>query len=300
LKHLLTAIISRVALFVLGLFWVPVVTITKKGKASSESWNPRAGDIIVSNWGSWLDVLWLGFRYDPIFLIPVSEAIPPQPLASSAPLSSTPGRRTGTGSAAVSMPNRTLSSKVPITGFRAVSLFTALRLSGKVPPYVANGPPGATLDLIRKKANKPLVVFPECTTSNGRGLLRFANVFQGEKIPTKAYQVFVMCIRYDPPTTMKPTLTHSIAGDTLNPLSHAFSLCTALSSQTMSVRLLAPSESPSSQLFMVNEVITGVTGEDQLSEACASLIAQIGKMKRTGMGWEDKAALLELYQTKRK
>ncbi len=40
--------------------------------------------------------------------------------------------------------------------------------------------------------------------------------------------------------------------------------------------------------------------EDVLSEACAALIAQIGKMKRIGMGWEDKAAFLEFYQGKKK
>lgn len=40
--------------------------------------------------------------------------------------------------------------------------------------------------------------------------------------------------------------------------------------------------------------------EDVLSEACAVLIAQIGKMKRTGMGWEDKVAFLDFYRGRRK
>lgn len=51
---------------------------------------------------------------------------------------------------------------------------------------------------------------------------------------------------------------------------------------------------------MVSEVVTTGKTEDMLSEACASLIAQIGKMKRVGMGWEDKAAFLEFYRAKRK
>lgn len=50
---------------------------------------------------------------------------------------------------------------------------------------------------------------------------------------------------------------------------------------------------------MVNEVVTFSVNEDQLAEACATLIAQIGKIKRTGMGWEDKAAFLEFYRGKR-
>jgi hypothetical protein len=64
--------------------------------------------------------------------------------------------------------------------------------------------------------------------------------------------------------------------------------------------LLSPSDSPSSQLFIASEVITEFAGEDQLTETCAALIAQIGKMKRTGMGWEDKASFLDFYWSKRK
>jgi hypothetical protein len=50
---------------------------------------------------------------------------------------------------------------------------------------------------------------------------------------------------------------------------------------------------------MVSEALAGNTGEIQLSEICANLIAQIGKLKRTGMGWEDKVAFLEFYRAKR-
>jgi hypothetical protein len=69
---------------------------------------------------------------------------------------------------------------------------------------------------------------------------------------------------------------------------------------TVSIRLLAPSDSPSSQLFVASEVITEFVGKDQLAEICAVLVAQIGKMKRTGMGWEDKMSFLDFYRDKRK
>lgn len=81
---------------------------------------------------------------------------------------------------------------------------------------------------------------------------------------------------------------------------HVFTLASSITPPTISIRLLAPSDSPSSPLFMASEVITGSSGEDQLAEACASLIAQIGKMKRTGMGWEEKANFLEFYRGQRK
>jgi hypothetical protein len=49
---------------------------------------------------------------------------------------------------------------------------------------------------------------------------------------------------------------------------------------------------------MVSEIAPGHVGDDQLSEVSAALIAQMGRMKRTGMGWEDKAQLLELIRSK--
>ena len=39
----------------------------------------------------------------------------------------------------------------------------------------------------------------------------------------------------------------------------------------------------------------GSDGGDAFTEASATLIAQVGKMKRTGLGWEDKASFLEFY-----
>jgi len=128
--------------------------------------------------------------------------------------------------------------------------------------------------------------------------LRFADVFQ-QKVPVTKYNVFVMCIRYDSPTALTPTLTSSIPTTPLNPLRHLFSVASSISPPAMTVRLLAPSDSPSSPLFMASEVITGAV-PDELSEACAVLIAQLGKMKRTGMGWEDKGNFLEFYRGKRK
>jgi hypothetical protein len=156
-----------------------------------------------------------------------------------------------------------------------------------------------SIEDIRKTARRPIVVFPECTTSNGRGLLRFANVFK-MAVPVKGFNVFVMCVRYDPPTAFTPSLAHSIPSNFLNPLVHLFSLAASPSPLSISIRLLSLSDSPSSQLFMANEYVSGSPGEDQLTETCVALIAQIGKLKQTGMGWEDKASLLEFYWGKKR
>jgi hypothetical protein len=131
--------------------------------------------------------------FDPIFVLPVASN------PSNAPtLASTTGRHTGTGSAAL----KTLSvPPTPLAGFHTVPLLRLLVLTGYTPASYDIPTTGArTLEQIRKEAQasgKAVVVFPECTTSNGRGLLRFAKgVFGGESVPVRGYGVWVMCVRY--------------------------------------------------------------------------------------------------------
>ena len=67
----------------------------------------------------------------------------------------------------------------------------------------------------------------------------------------------------------------------------------------VSIRLLVPSESPSSGTFALSNVLASGFGRaDVLSEVSATLIAQLGKVKRTGLGWEDKASFLEFFSRK--
>ncbi|KAG1755801.1 hypothetical protein EDB19DRAFT_1892004 [Suillus lakei] len=270
-----TALLARLALYVIGFWSVPTeLIVRKRGKTPEIKWNPRAGDLIVSNWSSWIEVLWLAYQYNPLFVLPVANA----PAASSArdasAISYTPGRKTGTGSAAISSFDRVLSSPEAIRGFRQVSLLEIISSTGNTPSALSSAPL-RSLDDIRRSARRPVVVFPECTTSNGRGLLRFADVFDGASVPTKGYNIFLMYTI--PPTPSQPSLSHSVPDTILNPLRHLFQICTCLSPQSISIRQLPLSESPSSQLF----------------------IARMGKMKRVGFGWEDKYAFLDFYRGRR-
>ncbi|KDQ64853.1 hypothetical protein JAAARDRAFT_202123 [Jaapia argillacea MUCL 33604] len=287
ITFIFTALISRLVLLSFGLLWIPVEVVSRKrGKGTKVgSWSPRAGDIIISNWVSWIEILWLAFRYNPIFLLPIpSSPIPtPQIQSPSRNQPQTPGRRTGTGSAALSSPTpltHTSTPRIPINKFKPVSLLQIIGVTGTI-PQPDEGQGGMSLEDIRSKSDRPVVLFPECTTSNGRGMLRFGEVGLDEVITGKGYNVFLMCVRYDPPTPLSSTLTHSIPSSTMNPLPHLFQLTTSLAPPTLSVRLVAPSE-PLDQ--------GGV--EDA--------IAGIGKMKRIGMGWEDKARFLDFYWGKTK
>ena len=137
--------------------------------------------------------------FNPIFVLPIPDTLPSASvtLQSSTPVTHTPGRRTGTGSANIQSPRKTTNARIRILGYREVSLLSMIRSAGQVPPFgvSTNDSSVRTLEDIRKRADRPVVVFPECTTSNGRGLLRFADVF-GEKVPVTKYQVCVMCVRY--------------------------------------------------------------------------------------------------------
>jgi hypothetical protein len=110
------------------------------------------------------------------------------------PVVLSPGRRTGFG-IAKHQSTTTMPPRIPIRGFRQVSFLRLIHLTGLVPPFERSIPSGArSLEEIRQNATRPLIVFPECTTSNGRGLLRFASVFQ-KNVPVKQHQVFVMSVR---------------------------------------------------------------------------------------------------------
>lgn len=216
------------------------------------------------------------------------------------------GRKTGTGSANITMPTpvSTARARAPIRGFKQVSLLRMISLTGRFPPFGEDSRGLKSLDEIRKSAGRPVVVFPECTTSNGRALLQFADVFSTEvKVPVKGYSIYIVCIRYDPPTPMSQSLTLSIApldSPVPNPMSHLFHISTSLLPRSISIRLLPPSESPSSATFMVSDIIGGTNAvladNEILRDSCEVLIAGMGKMKRTQLAWEDKGTLLEIMK----
>ena len=72
-----------------------------------------------------------------------------------------------------------------------------LSATGDVPRAIQSGDGQSisSLDQIRVNADRPIVIFPECTTSNNRGLLRFAELFGDVKVPVTNFKVFIMCVR---------------------------------------------------------------------------------------------------------
>lgn len=68
------------------------------------------------------------------------------------------------------------------------------------------------------------------------------------------------------------------------------------------MRLLPFSESPNTPGVLLNEIIPAhrVGESDAIEEACATLIAGLGRIKRVGAGWEDKVAFLKFYTSKKR
>ncbi|KAJ3193601.1 hypothetical protein HDU82_002760, partial [Entophlyctis luteolus] len=117
-----------------------------------------SGDIIVANHSSYIDVLYLFAMYAPTFtmICPSTNAI------------------------------------------RPVSLMTALFRTGEYPSPFDSSISSPRLDEIcdsaRARLSGPVVVFPEATTTNNRGLLQWANVFGS--VDASKYKIHVVGLRY--------------------------------------------------------------------------------------------------------
>lgn len=65
LAHLFNAVLTRTALAVMGYYWIDTETVSvKRSKTGVSQSHPaaRKGDLILSNWTSYIDVLILSFQ----------------------------------------------------------------------------------------------------------------------------------------------------------------------------------------------------------------------------------------------
>jgi hypothetical protein len=84
LVRIIDGVCCRLLLLVLGFYWIPAgylkkraVTVSKAGRANHAKWPPLSaavsGTIIVSTLTSYLDILYLAFRFSPVFAFPVHD-----------------------------------------------------------------------------------------------------------------------------------------------------------------------------------------------------------------------------------
>ncbi|POY73880.1 hypothetical protein BMF94_3050, partial [Rhodotorula taiwanensis] len=208
--------ICRLLLAVAGIVWIQVDTIQlrKTGRSPPQvPFAPEKGDVIISNSSSWIDLLYLVFRYNATLTLPVSSS--------------------------------SSSSAASIVGWRRVSLARAIFSSGSLPEF---GQEGETLAQLLENARGPVVVFPELTTSNNRAVLKVDAIATAATANAKPRQIYVLAFRYPAPTPLAPSLTHPIPTVVSPffplPLAHLYSVTSRLVPYTLTVRRLHPSESP--------------------------------------------------------
>ncbi|KAI7895003.1 uncharacterized protein EV154DRAFT_496683 [Mucor mucedo] len=169
-----SAILLRLVLFIAGFFHIKTETLSirkSRGSGRVESSSVKNGDVIVANWTSYIDVVYLASRFVPVFTQIYTE-----------------------------------SEKIKI-----ISLWEAIRLAGKIPESAPSSDDQVyTVQELSLKAKKggwgPIVVFAEGTTTNGRALLKFAPIFKDYKVDQKDGQFQVMAFKYEY-AGMSPTYT---------------------------------------------------------------------------------------------
>jgi len=163
-----------------GVFFVKYSTRTplidrSKNVSQIANRSPRAGDLIITNYTSYIDILYLAFRHNPTFVLPIFAPLDSESSSSSTTTSlsekTTTGRHTGTGSANISA---TTSQQPPFLGYLPIPLIQLLARTGTLPPTFDVVPVQAykTLRAARRAEKRAVVLLAEGTTSNGRAVLK--------------------------------------------------------------------------------------------------------------------------------
>ncbi|CED84567.1 hypothetical protein [Phaffia rhodozyma] len=257
-----SAVWTRLILLFLGALRLDVKfsASTSRGKSDlKNTWKPKAGDLIVSNWVSWIELLWFTYKFDPIFVFP-SEA-----------------SSLGTPPTVFTLP---LSRTLLYTGY-----------TPSTPPTSTIRETFSDVQTRAKQQDRVLCLFPEGTTSNGRGVLKFEDVFgnHGERKGWTPFGIWLVCVKYPSPTPLTSSATYSIPS-AFPILAHLLKILTDfppfVRGLPTSFTLLAPNDSP-------------LSSSPGLTEACAKGITTAGRLKRVGFGWEDKDAFFQAFYTKK-
>ncbi|CAO0803702.1 unnamed protein product [Mucor circinelloides] len=174
--RLFSAIFLRLVLFLSGFFHIKTETVSiRKSRGSNgakESSTVKHGHVIVANWTSYIDIVYLASRFNPVFTQIFMD-----------------------------------TNKVKI-----ISLWEAIRLVGKMPESKPSSSEDTlyAVQELSQKASKgkwgPVVVFAEGTTTNGRALLKFAPVFEDYRADQKDGHFHIMAFKYEY-GNMPPTFT---------------------------------------------------------------------------------------------
>ncbi|TGZ76679.1 hypothetical protein EX30DRAFT_344696 [Ascodesmis nigricans] len=225
---------------VCGVWWVDLqVEGVKRGSLAQQSKKlPQPGTIIVSSYTSPLDAIYLAAIFDPIFT--------------------------------TTYPSTRLVERVSLPVF-LWRYFT---------PPMLHPPPGAKMTplptLIGQNPNRTVLLFPEATPTNGRGILRFTPALASAPKQTK---IFPVSLKYTP-----ADITTPVPGALVE---FAYNL---MSKPTHCIRV------------RIGEAIYNVdeNEEEAVCDAGAEALARIGRIKRLNLGVREKVGFVEAWRRNRK
>ncbi|KAJ3241875.1 hypothetical protein HDU81_009737 [Chytriomyces hyalinus] len=274
---------GRLVLFLLGFYSISVKeeqlhlpfgsgsrpALSLREKSALKSTTNRAilpGDLIVSNHASYVDIIYLFTMYSPAF-----------------------------------------TSINPKTGLlRQIPLYEAIMSCGQHPSHLSEHTKSETTlpNLIEscRKQNKPVVLFPEATTSNNRALLRPAvdmnALFSGVQLPKQ--RVHVITFKY---VFQEFSPAYNIGGK----LSHLIGLCSQVWN-ALQVRVCFHHDAywkdggfeAASPVAKGTKTITIRAAGFGVGQMVETMLVEVSKLKMTNLGVQDKIEFFEYCVDKQK
>ncbi|KAL0090755.1 hypothetical protein J3Q64DRAFT_1013733 [Phycomyces blakesleeanus] len=262
-----SALLLRLVLFFSGFFYIKTETISlRKGRGTNSTkpqFNVCSGDIVVSNWTSYIDILYLACRWDPVFtqIFPVENKV------------------------------------------CRVSLWQAIRLCGSTPIMSAADAGVDKKDLwtlkeLAKKAKEqhwgPVIVFPEGTPSNGRALLQFSPIFKDFKSTDRGIAIHGMAFKYEY-SNLPPSYTVG------NMFFHYASICSQFYNY-MTIKQLSDEDTPCSAskgslsgIPQSADFSSFAASDDWVGSQLISSLSTMARLRKTHLGMEDKRAFMNYY-----
>lgn len=148
--------------------------------------------------------------------------------------------------------------------------------------------------LMRQNPNRVIAVFPECTTSNGRGILPFSGSLLTAPPNVK---IFPLNLRYTPAdvTTPVPNTYLAFLWNLLSEPTHCIRVRIA-----ESVYNTIQSDDTASSTDTLLESAEGeasTLAERKLLDRIAEALARLGRVKRVGLGIRDKMGFIKEWST---
>ncbi|KAM3502761.1 hypothetical protein MY10362_004632 [Beauveria mimosiformis] len=272
--HLPLPVIARkVALWCLlgipGIWWVDLqLDGVKRGTLADQPRHrfPHGGTVIAANFTSPVDVVYLAAIFDPIFTV------------------SYPG-----------------TLKV-----RRVGLFAAVLAALAAPstrPPADDNELVSLRDLVQRYPDRPIAVFPECTTTNGKAILPLS---PGLLACPADVQIFPVSLRYTPAdvTTPVPGRWVSFLWNLLSRPTTCIRVRIAEGQSNTSAASTNGGAPPANGELLRSRGAAGDAGhvtpeEQRVLDGIAEALARLGRVKRVGLTVEDKAAFVKALNRKR-